>query len=110
MFFFSFFREMKNVWFLEPDEAKGEVTCLDCYDMTGDGANELIIGRGDGTIEVYTMPHENDTIPKQIYSYVSRINSPISFLFKLAFTLQKNYNELIVAEINIKNNKFFLDL
>lgn len=65
--------EMKNSWILEPDENKGQVTCLDCYDMTGDGTNELIVGRDDGYIEVYTIPYDLNSSPKQIFSYVSKI-------------------------------------
>lgn len=59
---------MQNTWVLEPKEKAGQVTCIDCYDMTGDGVKDLIIGRDDGSIEVYTVSAHSEA--KQIYSYV----------------------------------------
>lgn len=44
---------------------------MDSYDLTGDGVPNLILGRQDGSIEVYTLNilDENDT-PNLIFTYV----------------------------------------
>lgn len=64
------FRELKNSWMLEPDPLKGQVTCLETFDLTCDGNQELILGRDDGLIEVYKLGQEEEDI-HLIYSYVS---------------------------------------
>lgn len=39
------------------------VTCLDTYDLSDDGRDALIIGRRDGTVQVFTM---NSDDPEEI--------------------------------------------
>lgn len=49
------------------------VTAIDTYDLTGDGKAELIVGRRDGTVQVYTMPTDDnvfDTEIRQIFNEV----------------------------------------
>lgn len=36
------------------------MTCLDTFDIYGDGKEELIVGRRDGTIQVFTMMLESN--------------------------------------------------
>ena len=36
------------------------ITCLHTYDFLGDGKQELILGRRDGTVQVFTMKSELD--------------------------------------------------
>lgn len=51
------------------------VTAIDTFDMTSDGKFELIVGRRDGTVQVFTMPTDDnvfDTEIRQIYNEVSR--------------------------------------
>lgn len=46
------------------------VTSLCTYDLSGDGKDELLVGRRDGTVKVYTLPSESseiDTDIRQIY-------------------------------------------
>ncbi|EEB11524.1 conserved hypothetical protein [Pediculus humanus corporis] len=61
-------RDLKNFWLLEPNNQKGQVTCLDVYDLTNDGYFELIVGRDDGFVEVYKLSSDNEQ-PKLIFSY-----------------------------------------
>ncbi|XP_055849640.1 Bardet-Biedl syndrome 7 protein homolog isoform X2 [Episyrphus balteatus] len=46
------------------------VTCIDTYDLSGDGRDELIIGRRDGTVQVFTMSNDEDIDVecRQLYS------------------------------------------
>ena len=49
----------------------GIVQAIDNYDITGDGVKDLIIGKHDGNIEVYTYEDGEDTEPSLKYVYVS---------------------------------------
>ena len=31
------------------------ITCISTFDMTGDGNQDILVGRDDGTVEVYTL-------------------------------------------------------
>lgn len=49
------------------------VTCLDTFDFVGDGKPELVVGRRDGTVQVFTMKSEIDfeeIDPQQLYCQV----------------------------------------
>ena len=50
----------------------GIVQAMDNYDITGDGVKDLIVGKHDGNIEVYTYEDGEDTEPSLKYVYVSR--------------------------------------
>ncbi|CAG0887645.1 unnamed protein product [Darwinula stevensoni] len=41
-------------WTIWDENHYGSVNCMDHYDLTGDGVKELIVGRDDGSIEVYS--------------------------------------------------------
>lgn len=64
-----FRNDVSNKWLIPPDGNKDTVTCIDCYDMTGNGLNNIIIGRADGLIEVFSFISDQDQL-KEIYSYV----------------------------------------
>jgi Bardet-Biedl syndrome 7 protein len=60
------------------------VTCLDTFDLYGDGKEELIVGRRDGTIQVYSMTLENnefDGTDCQQLLYEHNFNESISCVF-----------------------------
>lgn len=49
------------------------VTSLDMFDLSGDGKEELLVGRRDGTVQVYNLPesHDIDIENRMIYQEVS---------------------------------------
>lgn len=58
---------------VEPNENSAAVTTIDVYDLTGDGKVELIVGRRDGSIQVFSLPAEEnafDLSVRQIYNEV----------------------------------------
>jgi Bardet-Biedl syndrome 7 protein len=60
------------------------VTCLDTFDLYGDGKEELVVGRRDGTIQVYSMTLENnefDGMDCQQLLYEENFNESISCVF-----------------------------
>lgn len=53
------------------------ITAIDTYDLNGDGKPELIVGRRDGTVQVFSMPNEDnvfDTEIRQIYNEASDVS------------------------------------
>lgn len=58
---------------VESGENSCAVTTIDAFDLTGDGKVELIVGRRDGTIQIYSLPSEEnafDLSVRQIYNQV----------------------------------------
>lgn len=55
-------------WELANDRRLGGVSCLDSYDITNDGILDLLVGREDGTIEVYGYDSMDN--PELRYTYV----------------------------------------
>ena len=53
--------------------SSGIVQAIDNYDITGDGVKDLIVGKHDGNIEVYSYEDGEDTEPLLKYVYVSTI-------------------------------------
>ena len=51
---------MKQETLIESKDNLSAVTCLDTFDLYGDGKEELMVGRRDGTIQVFTMMLENN--------------------------------------------------
>ena len=58
-------------WLLEKDGVHGAVQCLDNYDITGDGVKDLIVGKHDGSIEVYSYEDGEECEPLMRFSHVS---------------------------------------
>uniref|UniRef100_A0A671W8M7 Bardet-Biedl syndrome 7 protein homolog n=1 Tax=Sparus aurata TaxID=8175 RepID=A0A671W8M7_SPAAU len=40
-------------WEIDNDKKKGGILCIDTYDIVGDGVNDILVGRDDGTVEVF---------------------------------------------------------
>ena len=75
---------VKQEILIEAKENLSAVTCLDTFDLYGDGKEELIIGRRDGTIQVYSMALENnefDGMDCQQLLYEENFNESISCVY-----------------------------
>uniref|UniRef100_A0A8D3EEU4 Bardet-Biedl syndrome 7 n=1 Tax=Scophthalmus maximus TaxID=52904 RepID=A0A8D3EEU4_SCOMX len=46
-------RSAATKWEIDNDKKKGGILCIDTYDIIGDGVNDILVGRDDGTVEVY---------------------------------------------------------
>lgn len=70
---FSFRAGISKKWTIEGDKHRGGVQSLHCYDMTGDGVPDLLVGRMDGTLQIYSLPDDQAYDlgpPSERYSYV----------------------------------------
>lgn len=47
-------------WEIDNDKKKGGVLCMDTLDILGDGVMDVLVGRDDGTVEVYGFDASND--------------------------------------------------
>lgn len=47
-------------------ENSSAVTSLDTYDISADGKDDLIVGRRDGTVQVYSLPSDENDIDNEI--------------------------------------------
>ncbi|XP_062331811.1 Bardet-Biedl syndrome 7 protein [Osmerus eperlanus] len=47
-------------WEIDNDKKKGGVLCLDSFDILGDGLRDVLVGRDDGTVEVYGFDSSNE--------------------------------------------------
>lgn len=50
-----------------------EITCLDTYEI--DDGLDILVGRQDGTVDVYAFPEDEDTEPTLRFRYVSFLNT-----------------------------------
>lgn len=59
-------------WLISNEKSSSAITCMDSYDFLGNDLKNLVIGKNDGNIEVYSF-NINDNLDKPIliYSYVS---------------------------------------
>jgi Bardet-Biedl syndrome 7 protein len=64
--------EVNHRWILNDGKHRGGILCMDCYDMSGDGVLDLLVGRQDGTLDIFSLDdggEEGKLI--QRFSYVS---------------------------------------
>lgn len=54
--------EPEHLWEIPNDRNLGGISCLSHHDMTGDKFNDLLVGREDGTIEVYSYDSTDPTL------------------------------------------------
>lgn len=47
---------------VDDPEHNSAISCLNTYDLTGDGKEELILGRRDGVLQIYSMKSEDNEI------------------------------------------------
>lgn len=61
---------------VQSQEGSSAITAINTFDLTGDGKAELIVGRRDGTVQVYNIPTDEnlfDVETREIFSEVCGI-------------------------------------
>ncbi|XP_041130154.1 Bardet-Biedl syndrome 7 protein [Polyodon spathula] len=49
-------------WEVTNQKKRGGVLCIDRFDITGDGVKEVLVGRDDGTVEIYSLDSTNEPV------------------------------------------------
>ncbi|XP_035903414.1 Bardet-Biedl syndrome 7 protein-like [Anopheles stephensi] len=92
--------EVKREVLVADREAEGmlsAVTCLATYDLSGDGKEELIVGRRDGTLQVFAMNSDEYQFEMECTQiYRENFNESISAL-QGGCVGATNYTEIIVC-------------
>ncbi|XP_056636880.1 Bardet-Biedl syndrome 7 protein homolog [Diorhabda sublineata] len=82
-------------WLMTNSENDSPVCAMDSYDLNGEGIKQLIIGRQDGSIEVYQVNVEDPLeVPKIIYKY--NCNESVSSL-QCGVIATAGYDEILVV-------------
>lgn len=58
-----------NLWQSDHVFCLPGILCIDNYDIIGDGVNDILVGRDDGTVEVYGFDSSNE--PTLRFEHVS---------------------------------------
>lgn len=54
-------------WELTNEKRNGGVLCINNYDITADGVLDLIVGRDDGLVEVYSYDDSDEPIHRHTH-------------------------------------------
>ncbi|CAD7080257.1 unnamed protein product [Hermetia illucens] len=67
--FAGFIGDVKDSVVITSEYGTSAITCIDTYDLTGEGNENLLIGRRDGSVQVFSLPAEDevDLEPREIY-------------------------------------------
>ncbi|KAL6060424.1 hypothetical protein STEG23_022632, partial [Scotinomys teguina] len=49
-------------WEIRNDKQRGGILCIDSFDIMGDGVKDLLVGRDDGMVEVYSFENANEPV------------------------------------------------
>ncbi|XP_045146150.1 Bardet-Biedl syndrome 7 protein [Echinops telfairi] len=47
-------------WEIRNEKQRGGILCVDSFDIVGDGVKDLLVGRDDGTVEVYSFDNASE--------------------------------------------------
>ncbi|XP_028967281.1 Bardet-Biedl syndrome 7 protein [Galendromus occidentalis] len=87
--------EPRPEWAILDETKPGGVTCLDIYDLNGDGTRDLIIGRNDGNVEVFYFNDEDQPVKRFSYTCNEGITSVIGGIVG-----SPGYEEILVTTYN----------
>uniref|UniRef100_A0A5F8A7X4 Bardet-Biedl syndrome 7 n=1 Tax=Macaca mulatta TaxID=9544 RepID=A0A5F8A7X4_MACMU len=49
-------------WEIRNEKKRGGILCIDSFDIVGDGVKDLLVGRDDGMVEVYSFGNANEPV------------------------------------------------
>uniref|UniRef100_A0A3Q2IL64 Bardet-Biedl syndrome 7 n=1 Tax=Equus caballus TaxID=9796 RepID=A0A3Q2IL64_HORSE len=49
-------------WEIRNEKKRGGILCVDNFDIVGDGVKDLLVGRDDGMVEVYSFDNANEPV------------------------------------------------
>ncbi|XP_078457100.1 BBSome complex member BBS7 isoform X1 [Lampetra fluviatilis] len=67
--------EATHRWEIVNEKRRGGVLCMDCFDILGDGVKDVLVGRDDGTVEVYGFDSVGDPVLRYEHALSESITS-----------------------------------
>ncbi|XP_054846504.1 Bardet-Biedl syndrome 7 protein isoform X2 [Eublepharis macularius] len=62
-------------WKIGNEKKRGGILCMDSFDILGDGVKELLIGRDDGILEIYSFENANSPVLRHEYAFPESVTS-----------------------------------
>mmetsp|Transcript_16480 Transcript_16480/g.15800 ORF Transcript_16480/g.15800 Transcript_16480/m.15800 type:complete len:748 (+) Transcript_16480:77-2320(+) len=88
-----------HLWSLEDPVKRSPITCMNVFDLTKDGSDEIIVGRDDGRLEVYSQDSGIDS--KVQLAFSKDIGESIRST-ECGMVNSSDYNEVVVASYSGK--------
>ncbi|RZB77484.1 Bardet-Biedl syndrome 7 protein -like, partial [Asbolus verrucosus] len=82
-------------WLIDNATNTSTISCVDSHDMTGNGAKNLVLGRQDGTIEVYVI-NTTDAMDASILIYTHNCNESVSAV-QCGVVGNQGFDEILVV-------------
>ncbi|CAH0560889.1 unnamed protein product [Brassicogethes aeneus] len=82
-------------WLLVNDSNSSSISCIDSYDLTGNSAKNLIIGRQDGNVEVYNI-NLFDVADKPVLLFEINLNESITAI-QTGIIGSQGFEEILVV-------------
>ena len=64
-------QEPSHRWDMLNERKYGGISCLATSDLTGDGVDDIVVGRDDGVVEVYSVDEANE--PRLKFTHVRHV-------------------------------------
>nr|XP_020637128.1 Bardet-Biedl syndrome 7 protein isoform X4 [Pogona vitticeps] len=62
-------------WKIGNEKKRGGILCMDSFDILGDGVKELLIGRDDGMLEIYSFENSKNPVLRFEYALSESVTS-----------------------------------
>ncbi|XP_019866840.1 Bardet-Biedl syndrome 7 protein homolog [Aethina tumida] len=82
-------------WLLTNETNSAAISCIDTYDLTGNGNKNLIVGRQDGNVEVYNL-NMFDPLDKPILIYEMNCNESVTGM-QTGIVGCQGYEEILIV-------------
>ncbi|XP_077135152.1 BBSome complex member BBS7 isoform X1 [Ranitomeya variabilis] len=79
-------------WEIFNEKKRGGILCIDNYDIMADGVKDILIGRDDGTVEVYGFDSAGDPVLRFDHSLTESISS-----IQGGCVGKEGYDEIVLA-------------
>lgn len=79
-------------WELSNEKRNGGILCMDSYDITSDGVLDLLVGRDDGQVEVYSYDDADEPVHRYSHSCSESVTS-----VKGGIVASPNYDEIVCS-------------
>eukprot|EP00794_Sanderia_malayensis_P007541 gene7541-8378_t len=82
----------EHVWEITNDSRYGDISALDSFDITADGVADVLVGRSDGMVEVYSVDESRE--PTQRFKHM--LSESITAI-QGSCVGASNYDELVIS-------------